>query len=215
MSRCLVLPQLTGFQSWSNKDLLVEECLPEVIVHLHHGNAMPRLSLKGSKMRTLRKTCESKEIALCRLNPARHTRRWWYHISSEVFGGRDPNSRVRSNSPVHPVEDLLLLISRTRHWERDWQPQGRSLLVQIKQTKIRSVDPVEVRILPVILDGGTLSRQLIRHNSPFTMINTTHMSGSLEERVWSLFSHPPSSPSPSSIWWKEEKTTWQHNMERN
>ena len=80
---------------------------------------------------------------------------------------------------------------------------SRSKLARFKSSnlEIRSPDPVEVRILPVILHGGTLSRRQMRRNSPFTMINVTHLSSYLEKSMIIVFS---SSCSFSFIWWKEE-----------
>ena len=49
-----------------------------------------------------------------RPKPARHAWRWWYHILSEVFWGRAPNSRKRSDSLVHRTEELLLFLPCAR-----------------------------------------------------------------------------------------------------
>jgi len=78
--------------------------------------------------------------------------------------------------------------------------------------KIRSPDPIEIRILHVILDGDTLSPWLMRRNSPFTINSATLNSNSLKESM-SIIS------SSSSLFFflppfDEKKREWQGDAAR-
>ena len=64
---------------------------------------------------------------------ARHTRQWWYHITSKMFWGRDLSLTVRRNSPTYPADKLPLLFSRTIYKER-----GSDLKGQISPPKNRA-----------------------------------------------------------------------------
>jgi len=169
----------------------------------------PSVSHQGNKMKTLRKSWKS-ETSLRRLKPVTtHTRRWWYHIPSEVFWRRAQNSRVRSNSLAHPVDELLLV-----HAIKKEVDDLRLNLARVRSCnpETRSPDSVEARILPVILDDDTLLRRLMRRNSPFTTTNVTHLPDSIEESQIIIFSS--SSLSFSFIWWKEKRTTCRHSKKR-
>ena len=158
--------------------------------------ALASMSLQGSKMRTLRKPSESEVTTLWRLKLCKTQKRWWYHISFKVFWERALYSKVRRNSSVHPDDELSLSYPSSYMPSRKRMTASRLKLSCTKSnnSKIRSPDPVETRVLPVILDRGTLLRRIMRHNSPSMATDVTHHLDTLVERTWSPFSHPPPSP---------------------
>jgi len=211
------MPLLTGSYCWNNKDWLVEEL--EAVVHFcpRHGywtgnsmpsprdvtrqqNRLPRNPARGSSPHT---------------EASRHKK---VMVSHTLWGVLRKSSRPR---------DEKQFTSAPNRWAPSPPPSytpsrkrlttSRSKLAPPKSsnTKIRSLDLIEVRILLVILNGDTLSRWLMCCNSPFTMTKVTHLSDSPKDKAWSPFSHLPPSPSPSSIWWKEKNMTWWRSKKRN
>jgi len=65
-----------------------------------------------------KKSPSARQWRSTRMEPLRHARTWWYHISSKVFWEIDLSPTVRGNSPAYPADELPLLFSRTRHQER-------------------------------------------------------------------------------------------------
>ena len=70
--------------------------------------------------------------------PVRRARRLWYHILSELFWRRDPNSRNGSDSPAHSYDELL---PRACHKKRGSKPQHRSCLLKIERTRNQIARP--------------------------------------------------------------------------
>ena len=95
---------------------------------------------------------------------------------------------------------LPLLLPCARCKKRVFECQGRNLLaLGSGELKTISPDQVEGRILPMTLEGGTLSWLLMRHNRFFTGTNAAHQPDSR----WQEHAHHSRhvlSPFLSSIW---------------
>ena len=103
-----VLPPWIGSECWSNKNLLIEECLPEAMIHLHsrlgswtdNPTPPPLCITKAAKQGSSGNHARARQ-QLFTYWSLQYTRRWWYHIPSEMFWGRASDRRMRSNLPTH------------------------------------------------------------------------------------------------------------------
>ena len=159
------------------------------------------------RMRSPRKAYKSEVSALQRWKPTRHTRRWWYHILSELFWGSAWNSGRRVN---HWRTQLMSsLFSSLIHIikKEAWKPQDRSLLARDEHTRNEIAWFSWSKNPTCQPDGGILSQQLMHHDSAFTVTNVMHLQS---PRKWksSHLSLPVSSPFLSSIWRKGREKSW-------
>ena len=81
----------------------------------------------------LRKPSDSEAVLSNQIEAVRCARRWWYHIPSEVFWGRDSNSR-KSVSSAHSCNELLLLPG-AHHKKRGSKPQDVACLLKTEWTE--------------------------------------------------------------------------------
>ena len=87
-------------------------------------------------------------------------------------------------------------------------PKDEPYPLKIGQLRTRSSAPMGTGVLPITLDGDTLSRQLMGHNKFITITNVAHQPHSHMARAWPPALHlhhlpflPPSNE-------KEKKKTW-------
>jgi len=91
---------------------------------------------------------------------------------------------MRSNSPPHLADE----INRSPTIRKETlNPKIKLRPLKNERPRAKSPDPVKAGVLPVTLDGGILSRRLMRRNCPFTAINATHLPDSLKEGLITIF----------------------------
>jgi len=126
-----------------------------------------------------------------RLKPARYARKWWYHISSEVFYGRAPNLRRRViHRRIQPMSSFsFFLMHNIRKEAPSLQIEaGTSKIERTGNQIARSSWSKNSTCYP---RGGTMSLHLMCRNRYFTATNATYRLDFQRTRACPSFSSCP------------------------